>query len=104
MNDEEIERTLAKWGSQLLQPGVRKYGRPGKDPRARRPAPLDGNSVRKGLRAIVRRFPEVMVKVTGGGRGMGAIKAHMLYISRRGELALEDEAGGPVKGRDALEC
>jgi len=99
---EELERTLDLWGKQLLCPGLRRYGRPGKDPRIRRQAPLGGATLRAGLRAIVRRAPEVMVKVTGGGRGMGAIKAHMAYISRRGELALENELGQHIQGREEL--
>ena len=32
--------------------------------------------------AVVRGAPQVMVKVTGGGRGMKAIAAHFRYISR----------------------
>ena len=58
--------------------------------------------VRARLQAVVRRAPEVMVKVTGGGRGMASIKAHMLYISRRGELAVEDERGAQGVGRKAV--
>jgi hypothetical protein len=32
-----------------------------------------------------------MVKVTGGGRGMTAIAAHMRYISQQGRLPIEDD-------------
>ena len=35
---------------------------------------------------VVRRAPQVMVKVTGGGRGMTAIAAHLRYISKNGRL------------------
>jgi len=34
---------------------------------------------------------------------MGAIKAHMRYISRRGELVMEDEQGDSIVGREAVE-
>ena len=45
------------------------------------------------IRRTVRRTPEVMVKVTGGGRSVGAVVAHLGYISHHGELAIEtDEA------------
>jgi hypothetical protein len=41
----------------------------------------------------VRRTPEVMVKVTGGGTSVGAVSAHFGYISRRGELEIETDEG-----------
>jgi hypothetical protein len=63
---------------------------------------MNGATIRAGLRAIVTRTPEVMVKVTGGGRGMGAIAAHLSYISRKGELTLENQDGLQLKGKEAL--
>jgi hypothetical protein len=41
----------------------------------------------------VRRTPEVMVKVTGGGTKRGAVAAHFAYISRRGSLEIETDEG-----------
>lgn len=41
----------------------------------------------------VRRTPEVMVKVTGGGTSAGAVSAHYAYISRHGELEIETDEG-----------
>lgn len=41
----------------------------------------------------VRRAPEVMVKVTGGGTSTGAVLAHFGYISRHGELEIETDEG-----------
>ena len=41
----------------------------------------------------VSRTPEVMVKVTGGGTGRGAVGAHFGYISRRGALEIETDEG-----------
>ena len=98
----ELEGTLERRGEELLRPGLRRYGRPGKNLRIGRLTPLGGATLRAGLRAIVRRTPEVMVKVTWGGRGMGAIKAQMAYISRRGELAVENELGQRIQGREEL--
>jgi hypothetical protein len=37
-----------------------------------------------------------MVKVTGGGRNIGAVTAHVAYISRHGEIALETDDGQRV--------
>lgn len=53
------------------------------------------------IRRTVRRAPEVMVKVTGGGTKTGAVAAHFEYISRKGELAIETDEGNRVAGRDA---
>ena len=41
----------------------------------------------------IRRVPEVMVKVTGGGMQRGAVAAHLSYISRHGELDIETDYG-----------
>lgn len=48
----------------------------------------------------VRRAPEVMVKVSGGGRSPGAFSAHLRYISRRGELEVETDDGERHQGRE----
>ncbi len=44
----------------------------------------------------VRRTPEVMVKVTGGGTRRGAVAAHFAYISRHGALEIETDEGGRI--------
>ena len=48
----------------------------------------------------VRRTPEVMLKLTGGGTKVGAVAAHFSYISRHGKLDIETDDGLPVLGRD----
>ncbi len=102
MQRPDVNDVLAVWGERLFYPKVRRYGVPGKDVRVGQSRFASGENVRAKLRLLVRRSPEVMVKVTGGGRGMGAIKAHMFYISRRGELEVEDDTGDKLQGRDAL--
>lgn len=57
---------------------------------------------RSRISGIVRKVPEVMVKVSGGGKGMRAIKAHMDYISRNGDVALENENGEVIAGKEAV--
>ena len=52
------------------------------------------------IRRTVRRVPEVMLKVTGGGTRVGAVAAHLSYISRKGELAIETDEGTRVTTRD----
>jgi hypothetical protein len=56
------------------------------------------------IRRTVRRVPEVMVKVTGGGRKVKAVAAHLLYISHDGELELETDDGQrvPASGQKEL--
>lgn len=46
----------------------------------------------------VRRVPEVMVKVSGGGTSPKAVAAHFRYIDRRGELEVETDEGEQLKG------
>jgi len=65
---------------------------------------MSARAVRREVRAVVRRAPQVMVKVTGGGRGMGAIKAHMAYISKRGRLEIEDQDDERHRGREAVDA
>jgi hypothetical protein len=48
------------------------------------------------IRRTVLRAPEVMVKVTGGGRKSGAVAAHLDYISQHGKLDLETDQGERV--------
>ena len=53
------------------------------------------------IQRTVRRVPEVMVKVTGGGTKAGAVAAHFSYISRKGEFAIETDERERIVGRDA---
>jgi hypothetical protein len=48
----------------------------------------------------VRRAPEVMVKVSGGGNSLYAVAAHFRYITRKGTLELETDDGERVTGRE----
>jgi len=98
-----IDGVLVTWGDRLFYPGNRMV-------RAS-PAPkLSGAGERERAAAIrgriaatvVRRAPQVMVKVTGGGRGMGAIAAHFRYISKNGRLEIEDDRGEALQGRGAV--
>lgn len=47
----------------------------------------------------VRRVPEVLVKVSGGATRVGAVSAHLSYISRRGQLEIETDDGDRI-GKD----
>lgn len=46
---------------------------------------------------MVRRAPEVMVKVTGGGKTTGQVFQHLTYIGRNGKIAIENEEGDTLQ-------
>lgn len=48
----------------------------------------------------VRRTPEVMLKVTGGGTKVRAVAAHFGYISRHGKLEIETDDGVSLQSLD----
>jgi hypothetical protein len=98
-----IDGVLILWGERLFYPGNRVV--------KVKPQPrLDAGATRRRAAAIrqrieatvVRRAPQVMVEVTGGGRGMRAIAAHFRYISKNGRLDIEDERGETIRGKDVV--
>jgi hypothetical protein len=48
----------------------------------------------------VRQAPEVMVKISGGGTGTGAVRAHFRYIGRE-DFKLETDEGERLSGKNA---
>jgi hypothetical protein len=99
----EIDGVLVQWGDRLFYAANRS--------RASRTPALTGlalqeraQALRQRIRAtVLRRAPQVMVKVTGGGRGMGAIAAHLRYIAKGGRLPIEDDRGVVRDGKEALQ-
>ena len=53
-------------------------------------------------RRVAAQVPEVMVKVSGFGRGGAHVRAHLNYISRHGKLDLENARGEALTGREAI--
>lgn len=53
------------------------------------------------IQRTVGRTPEVMVKVSGGGRDVGGVEAHLRYIGRHGKLLIETDEGLTPQGRGA---
>src|SRR3954452_23365058 len=60
-------------------------------------------AMRAKLERIVRRAPEVMVKITGRTKGVAHLKSHLAYITRNGKLDAETEQGAALTGRSGLE-
>jgi hypothetical protein len=53
------------------------------------------------VRRTVTRTPEVMVKVlTRGGQNLKAVRAHLAYLNRHGELEIETDQGERLAGDD----
>jgi hypothetical protein len=97
-----IDSVLVQWGERLFYPRNRII-------KPMPPARLDALTRRKAavirgriVATVTRRAPQVMVKVTGGGRGMGAIAAHFRYISKNARLEMEDERGVVSTGKDSM--
>ncbi|HEJ6137347.1 TPA: relaxase/mobilization nuclease domain-containing protein [Pseudomonas aeruginosa] len=55
------------------------------------------------IKRTVSRTPEVMVKVSGGGRDLGGVRTHLKYIGRHGKLPLETDEGLTIQGKDAAQ-
>jgi hypothetical protein len=97
-----LDGLLVQWGDRLFYPGNRIVRSP--------PAVLSGPGLHDRARAIrarlhatvVRGAPQVMVKVTGGGRGIAAIAAHFRYISKQGRLPIEDDRGVVHEGKEGV--
>lgn len=98
-----VDGVLVQWGDRLFYPGNRIV--------KARPLPRLGDAsthqradaIRRRIEAtVVKRAPQVMVKVTGGGRGMLAIAAHFRYISKNGRLDMETDQGDILQGKSSV--
>jgi hypothetical protein len=99
----DIDGVLIQWGDRLFYPGNRIVKTKPQPKLSALAARQRAAAIRERIEAtVVRRAPQVMVKVTGGGRGMKAIAAHFRYISKNGRLEIEDERGETMRGKDAL--
>jgi hypothetical protein len=117
-NTLDTDGMLSEWGARLFYPIPKGKGGGGggKLPLlttvAALTAVMSPSEVRSRVRSTVSPgATQVMVKITGGGRGMKAIAAHFRYIGRQGKeevggkgktLEIEDERGEKIQGRDGL--
>lgn len=56
------------------------------------------------LARIIRRAPEVMVKITGRTKDVGHLRSHLDYISRNGKLTLEGPGGERLEERAEMKA
>jgi hypothetical protein len=61
-----------------------------------------GPTARAKLARIVRKAPEVVVKVTGRQRGGNHVKAHLDYIGRKGDVEIETRDGEILTSKDDI--
>ena len=61
-----------------------------------------GEHVRQPLQAMVRRAPQVIVKLVRAPKGMKGISNKLTYISCDGLLEIEDQDGQVIKGKEAV--
>jgi hypothetical protein len=61
---------------------------------------ITADAVRERIRLVASRAPVAVVKITGTATGMSAIRAHLRYITERGEVLRDDEGR---EYRDAAE-
>lgn len=59
-------------------------------------------TIRATIRSAARKAPQVMVKISGCGKGMPQVRAHLDYISRNGQLTIEDQDGELIAGKQAV--
>jgi hypothetical protein len=106
MTAKVIDGIIKDWGERLdyerLKPRKGRNIRGGKKTHGNDAQKSTAGITPRKLLKAVRKVPEVMVKISGGGRNMAHIKQHIDYIARNGELDLEDENGDIHKGRGEL--
>tara|TARA_R110000787_G_scaffold8398_9_gene28039 strand:+ start:2218 stop:3222 length:1005 start_codon:yes stop_codon:yes gene_type:complete len=85
---EDALRPPVRMRRARLAPAVLRVGRGG-----------EAGTARAKLERMVRRTPEVMVKITGRTRDGGHLQRHLDYITRNGKLVLEGPDGERLVGR-----
>jgi len=99
----DIDGALIQWGERLFYPANRTVKSKPQPKLSALAARVRAAAIRERIAAtVVRRAPQVMVKVTGGGRGMKGIAAHFRYISKHGRLEIEDDQGHVDRGKDVV--
>lgn len=95
-----IDDILINWGDLLFYNALRRAKVPSSHRMSRSSGAL---RLRAQIVRTIRKAPEVMLKITNkreGRNGMQAIRAHLLYVSRNGQIELEDQDGQVMHGCD----
>lgn len=110
-----LDARLDEWGSRLFNvpQDTPSRPRPSKRTPLGSPKPVSSSGrlstprarvtyVRQTLQAMVRRSPQVIVKLVMAPKGMKGISNNLTYISRDGLLEIEDQDGQVIKGKEAV--
>ncbi len=110
-----IDERLDEWGSRLFNVSTETLPRPRSSKRVRlgslKSSSTGGrlntlqaraNNVRQKLQAMVRRAPQVAVKLVRAPKGIKGISNNLTYISRDGQLEIEDQDGQVILGKEAV--
>lgn len=99
----KIDGVLRDWNERIGTGKLKgKKGRNVSGGKYEKQTPIHGPATKASIAATVKKTPEVMVKISGGPKGMEAIKAHLDYISRNGEVEIEDEQGRVHSGKEEV--
>ena len=111
----KIDEKLDEWGSRLFNVSTETLPRPRSSKHVRlssgkfvstggrlRTPQARATYVRQKLQAMVRRAPQVVVKLVRAPKGMKGISNNLTYISRDGQLEIEDQDGQVILGKDAV--
>jgi len=110
-----IDLKLDEWGSRLFNVSTETLPRPRSNRNGRLSSAKHVSTggrlstpqaratyVRHKLQAMVRRSPQVVVKLVRAPKGMKGISNNLTYISRDGLLEIEDQDGQVILGKDAV--
>ena len=111
----QIDQKLDEWGSRLFNVSTETLPRPRRSRTVRlssakftstggrlSTSQARATYVRQKLQAMVRRSPQVVVKLVRAPKGMKGISNNLTYISRDGQLEIEDQDGQVVLGKEAV--
>lgn len=97
--DDELESLIGELGQARKRnntPGAEKARRSGQRSHTKA-------NLAKATR-VAHRSPEVMVKVSGGAKGMKHTREHLNYITRNGKIEAENQEGEKINGVDAVKA
>jgi hypothetical protein len=97
-----IDAMLLNWGDRLFKEPLRHARAQQLSRSAMRDEAV---RMRERVTRTLRRTPEVMVKITNkasSAQGIGAVRQHLRYISRNGQVELEDQNGDRISGTEAV--
>lgn len=70
----------------------------GGNPAKRGNVNLSKNAKSDNIKSVIRKSPEVVIKITGNSSGLKTVKHHLEYISRNGDVDLVDQDGNVIHG------